>query len=267
MIKVPEYQSLKKIIISLTPIIALLISWELLSSWRILNPALFSKPTIIFQSLYEMLFVDRTLFNDINSSLERLFFSFIFAGVCGVFLGLLMGSNKVFYKFFDPIVTVLIPIPGIAWTPIFLVWLGFGNITLVLIGFIAAIFPIIQNVSAATTSIDQKMVWASRSMGATRKALFIKVLLPNSFPYLLTGFKLGLARAWRTIIAVELLAGTISGLGVMIFTAREYLQPHKIYAGIIVLAVLYFMIELVIRFIEKLTIEKWGMTNIGVVYE
>jgi len=104
-------------------------------------------------------------------------------------------------------------------------------------------------------------------MGSTKRTIFLKVLLPNSFPYLFTGFKLGLARAWRTIIAVELLSGLTWGIGVMIFTAREYLQPSKIYGGIIVLAVLYFIIELMIRFIERETVEKWGMTNVGFVYE
>ncbi|MFX1515635.1 MAG: ABC transporter permease [Promethearchaeota archaeon] len=273
--------AIKQALQSSLPIIIVLLCWELLSSMRILNPALFSKPSLIFTSIYKMLVIDVVsipipivnlemnlgiLVVDIIASLNRLIISFILAGVIGIITGLMMGSNQYVRKFLDPIITMMMPIPGIAWAPIFLVWLGFGDPTLLVVGLIAAFFPIVQNVSAATASIDQKMIWASQSMGATNRGLLLHVLLPHSFPFLFTGFKLGLARGWRTIIAVELIAGTLTGLGVMIFTAREFLQPYKIYGGIMVLALIYFTIELGIRYIEKNTIEKWGMVDIGVLH-
>lgn len=287
MIKLNRNITIKQVLNTILPIIVFLLCWEIFSSIKMLNPTLFSKPSLIFTSIYKMLFLDvvtvpitlnfgisivyfevnlGTLVVHILASLNRLIISFFLAGIIGIIIGLLMGSNRYIHKFLDPIITLLMPIPGIAWAPIFLVWLGFGDPTLLVVGVIAAFFPIVQNVDAATTSIDQKMIWASRSMGVTDLGLFIHVLLPNSFPFLFTGFKLGLARAWRTIIAVELIAGTLTGLGVMIFTAREFLQPYKIYGGIIVLAIIYFSIELGIRLIEKNTIEKWGMVNIGVLH-
>ncbi|MFX0206625.1 MAG: ABC transporter permease [Candidatus Hodarchaeota archaeon] len=273
--------TLKQLFQTILPIIILLWLWEIFSSVRILNPALFSKPSLIFTSIYNMSFVNVVsvsipivnfeiklgiLIVDIIASLNRLVISFILAGLIGTIIGLMMGFNQYFHKFIDPLITMLMPIPGIAWAPIFLVWLGFGDPTLLIVGLIAAFFPIVQNVSAATAAIDQKMVWASRSMGVTNRGLFIHILLPHSFPFLFTGFKLGLARGWRTIIAVELIAGTLTGLGVMIFTAREFLQPYKIYGGIMVLALIYFIIELGIRYIEKNTIEKWGMVDVGVLH-
>ena len=281
MITLTRNITVKQVLQAILPIIVLLLLWEIFSSVRILNPALFSKPSVIFASIYTLMFIDVVsvpipiinfdvrigiLFVDIFASLNRLIISFILAGVIGIIVGLMMGSNKYVHKFLDPIITVLMPIPGIAWAPIFLVWFGFGDPTLLVVGLIAAFFPIVQNVSAATTSIDQKMIWASRSMGVSNPGLFLHVLLPHSFPFLFTGFKLGLARGWRTIIAVELIAGTLTGLGVMIFTAREFLQPYKIYGGIMVLALIYFAIELGIRYIEKNTIEKWGMVNVGVLH-
>jgi ABC-type nitrate/sulfonate/bicarbonate transport system permease component len=70
-----------------------------------------------------------------------------------------------------------------------------------------------------------------------------------------------LARGWRTIIAVEMMAASLLGLGYMIFSARDYLRPSIIYGGIIVLAVTYFLIENVIKWIERRTVEKWGMAQ------
>ncbi|NHJ03066.1 MAG: ABC transporter permease [Candidatus Heimdallarchaeota archaeon] len=281
-------KNLKQILTAITPILLFLLAWEALSYVHVLDPALFSRPSKILSTIYTMAFVDMvkididlplvtiitgdslyvgTLILDIISSINRLVVSFVLASIVGILIGLIMGTNPFIFRFLNVILTTFLPIPGIAWAPIFLVWLGFGDSTLIAVGFIAALFPIIQNVSISTTSVDKKMVWASKSMGANDLSLFLHVLLPNSFPFLFTGFKLGLARAWRTIIAVELISSASAGLGVMIFTAREFLQPYKIYGGIFVLAILYFMIELLLRLLEKQTIEKWGMTDMGVFYE
>jgi len=157
------------------------------------------------------------------------------------------------------------PIPGIAWAPIFMIWLGFGDPTIITVGALAAFFPIVYNTAAGVRSVKKEMIWAAQSMGADEKTIFFKVLLPSSAAFIFTGFKLGLARGWRTIIAVEMIAASLWGLGFMIFDARDYLQPSIIYGGIIVLAALYFFIESLIKLIEQKTIEKWGMVRPEVV--
>jgi ABC-type nitrate/sulfonate/bicarbonate transport system permease component len=253
------------IIYSIIPLIVILVAWELMSSYKLIQEALFSKPSYIFETMIKLL-ISGSLMNDIYISIKRLIISFLIAAFIGTILGLLMGWNKQINDFFDPLITFLMPIPGIAWAPIFLVWFGFGDPTIIPVGILAGFFPIVQNANAATKAIDQKIVWAAQSMGARSNQIVLKVLLPNSAPYILTGFKLGLARAWRTIIAVELIAGSNFGLGAMIFTAREFLQPYKIYGGIIILALIYLAIELIIRFIEINTIEKWGMVDVGVLH-
>ncbi|MFX1253986.1 MAG: ABC transporter permease [Promethearchaeota archaeon] len=261
-----KVDTIRAIIYSTIPLAGFLILWELLSGLAIIKPALFSSPSEIFLTIIDMA-IKGELWQDIFTSLYRLIISFILAAVIGIGVGLLMGWSSLVHDLLDPIITFLMPIPGIAWTPIFLVWFGFGDPTLIPVGILVTFFPIVQNVAAATKAIDQKMVWAARSLGANHQQVISRVLLPHSSPYLLTGFKLGLARGWRTIIAVELIAGSKFGLGAMIFTAREFLQPYKIYAGIIMLAILYFSIELLIKLIERVTIERWGMIDVGVFHE
>ncbi|NIP67009.1 ABC transporter permease subunit, partial [Candidatus Bathyarchaeota archaeon] len=167
------------------------------------------------------------------------------------------------YQFFDPLITVAMPIPGIAWAPIFILHpnLGFSDYTIVAVGALAGFFPVLYNTAAGVRSVERKLVWSARSMGASRRTVFQKIYLPSSAPHLFTGLKLGLARAWRTMIAVELIAGSLSGLGYMIFEARENTQPYKIYGGIVILAIIYFLFELIIRWLEKNSIQKWGMVR------
>lgn len=250
----------------LVPLGLLLIGWETLSQLKIIDPTLFSSPSEIFRTLYRLLRMESPtgqslLLFHIYSSLRRLLIAFSIAVASGLGLGLLMGWNKYIYRFLDPLITVAMPVPGLAWTPIFVLWLHFGELPVIAVGALAAFFPIVYNMATGVRSISKKLVWLSRSMGANEKTIFLKVLLPWSAPYLLTGLKLGVARGWRTIIAVELIAGVLSGLGFMIFELREYGRSYIIYSGMAILAGIYFLIENVIKRVEKHSIEKWGMVR------
>lgn len=244
----------------------LLLGWEILSRTRVIDPTLFSSPSEIFGALYT-LFQTKSptgqslLLVHIYSSLCRLVIAFAAAVASGLGLGLLMGWKNHIYRSIDPLITVAMPVPGLAWTPIFVFWLGFGELPVITVGALAAFFPIVYNMATGVRSVSKKLIWLSKSMGADEKTIFLKVFLPWSAPYLFTGLKLGLARGWRTIIAVELIAGTLSGLGFMIFNAREYGRSYIIYVGIVILAGIYFLIEKVITWAEKRSVQKWGMVS------
>jgi len=260
-------ETLQSTLYFLAPIILFLLGWEFVSRMKIMNPALISRPSEVFSILFELFgsesrsFLGHSIILDISQSLYRLVYAFSVAAIFGVGLGMLMGRNKHIYRFFDPLITVAMPIPGIAWAPIFMLWLGFGDPTIITVGALAAFFPIVYSTASGVRSVEEKLVWSARSMGANDKTVFFNVLLPWSAAHIFTGFKLGLARGWRTIIAVEMIAATLLGLGYMIFAARDYLRPSIVYGGIMILAVIFFLIERIVRLIEKRTIEKWGMVG------
>lgn len=260
----------KRILLSIffftIPMALLLIGWEIISWLEIINPALISRPTEIFSLLYDMIgtearFLGHSILLDVYTSLYRLAFAFLIAAAGGITVGMAMGRNRVVYRFFDPLITVAMPIPGIAWAPIIMLWLGFGDPTIITVGALAAFFPIVYNTATGVRSVDKRLIWSASSMGADQRTIFLKVFLPWSAPYIFTGFKLALARGWRTIIAVEMIAASLLGLGFVIFSARDYLRPSIVYAAIIVLAVIYFVIENVVKLIERRTIERWGMVQ------
>jgi len=247
-------------------VLLVLVGWEIISRLEILNPSLISRPSEIFAALWKLLLKtslsgESILFKHVYSSLYRLFYAFTIATAVGVGLGILMGRYDKIYWSLKPLITLAMPIPGIAWAPIFMIWLGFGDPTIIAVGALASFFPIVYNTAAGVRSVKKELVWAAQSMGATEVTIFFKVLFPSSAPFVFTGFKLGLARGWRTIIAVEMIAASLWGLGFMIFDARDYLQPSIIYGGIIILAVLYYAVEGFVKLMERRTIEKWGMVR------
>ncbi len=260
-------KNLRPIFYFLIPILIILIGWELFSRLGLINPVLLSKPSAISAVLWDLLKAKSAdgypiLAIHIFTSLYRLIFAFIVAAIAGVGIGILMGSNNHIYRFLDPLITVAMPIPGIAWAPIFMLWLGFGDPTIVTVGALATFFPIVYNTATGVRSVEQKLMWSAQSMGADKKTIFFKVCLPGAAAYIFTGFKLGFARGWRTIIAVEMIAASLWGLGFMIFDARDYLRPSIIYGGILLLAVIYLLIEnVLIKWIERNTVEKWGMVR------
>ncbi len=251
----------------LIPVSLFLLFWEFFAKIGVINQALLSCPSQILSEMWNLLIAKKIgdcpiLLLHIYSSLYRLVIAFSVSTILAVSLGILMGTNKYIYRFFDPIITLLMPIPGIAWAPILMLWLGFGDPTIITVGAIAAFFPIVHNTCYGVRSIEKEIVWSAELLGVNKPTLLFKVCLPWATPYLLTGFKLGLARGWRTLIAVEMIAASLWGLGFMIFDARDYLRPSIIYGGIIILALIYLLLEKgLLRWIEKKTIEKWGILH------
>jgi NitT/TauT family transport system permease protein len=238
--------------------------WELAAHLKWVNPSLFAPPSAIIRDLLRLhtrrLPERSMLLTHIGASLERVFIAATIGTVAGVVMGVLMGASRAVYRFFDPIITILMPIPGIAQAPLFIIWLGFGDPTIITIGIIAAFFPIAFNTAAGVRSIDPQIVRAARIMGVSKSGSLVRVYLPSAAGHIMAGIKLGWARCWRTVIAVEFVAAASWGLGYMIWDASEYIRSGIVYGGILLLMLIYFAIErLLLDSVERLTVRRWGM--------
>jgi NitT/TauT family transport system permease protein len=198
------------------------------------------------------------LLSHIGYSLMRALIAFIFAVLVAVPVGFFLGLSSSAYAWTSPVLSMLLPLPAVAWTPIFLVTLGRGDLTIVCVCFLGAFFPILYSTIQGVQAISKHSIWVVRSMGASPLNIFFMVLLPSSLPTLLTGFKLGLAHSWRTLVAAEMLAAAAFGLGYMIFAARAYADVPSMFVGIAMLALLGFFIEhILFGNIERATIRRW----------
>ena len=190
----------------------------------------------------------------------RLLAGFTLAALIGVTVGVLMGRSRRAEDICLPLVSICAPIPGLAYAPLFLLWFGLGNVSAVLlVGFVSS-FPIIFNSWTGVKAVKEIWVRSAQSMGADDRRLFSHVILPGALPYILTGLRLGLAQAWRILVAVEMLAAVPWGLGWLIFGAREFLNTDAMLAGIAVIALIGLGLEkLVFQKIENYTVVRWGM--------
>lgn len=197
---------------------------------------------------------------DVYHSLMRLLSSVFFAIIVGTLCGLLMGTNRWVEKAIVPPLNFFLAIPGIAIFPIVILWFGLSEKAIVFTLTFEASLSVMLNTWTGVKSVDTTLINAGRALGAKGVSLFWKVLIPGALPSIITGYRQGFSRAWRILVAGEMLASIGSGVGFRIFEARAFLASDIMYAGVIVIGVLGFLLERVaLRSLEIYTVQRWGM--------
>lgn len=243
-----------------SPVLFFVLLWEAAVLLALLDAKLLPAPHAIMMRGIELLSEPsgHVLLSHTGYSLLRAFAAFCLAVLVAVPIGLLLGLSPTLYAWTSPVLSMLLPLPAVAWTPIFLVTLGRGDATIVCVCFLGAFFPILYSTIQGMHAISRHSIWVVRSMGAGALDILFKVLLPSCLPTLLTGFKLGLAHSWRTLVAAEMLAAASFGLGYMIFAARAYSDVASMFVGIAMLAILGFFLEQILfGNIERATVRRW----------
>ncbi len=185
-------------------------------------------------------------------SLLRVFTGFGIALVIAVPMGILMGWSKWFETAVDPLVEVVRPVPPLAWLPLALVWFGLGLGSAAFIIALGAFFPIVLNTVLGVKGVDPRLVEAARTLGAREGTILWRVLVPGSTPSIITGVRIGMGIAWMTLVAAELIGVKNGyGLGYMIMTARDLARFDLLVAGILVIGVIGFLADRLIRIVEK----------------
>ncbi len=163
--------------------------------------------------------VDKGLFWHVASSLSRVGLGFSLAAVCGIGLGVLVGSSVWAHRGLDPIFQVLRTVPPLAWLPISLAAFREANPSALFVIFITSIWPIVINTAVGVRNIPSDYNNVSRVLRLSPLEHFFKVLLPATTPYIFTGLRIGVGMSWLAIVASEMLLG---GVGVGFFIWDQY---------------------------------------------
>jgi NitT/TauT family transport system permease protein len=189
-------------------------------------------------------------------------FGLALAIAVGLPLGVLMGRFAAVEGFVLPLASALMPIPSLAWVPVFILWFGLGNTVAILIVFYAALFPLLLNTWSGVRAVNPLWLRAASAMGAGERALFWKVIVPGAAPFIITGLRQAFLRAWIAVIGAEMLAASDWGLGWVIFDAKEFLNADVMLASLAVIGCIGFVCErLVFGSLERATVMRWGMVR------
>lgn len=266
--KTLSWQRMRQYLIPTFSLLSFALVWEIVSRSGLVDDTLLPPPTRILATFIRLAGPgeggrpDFLLLKHAGATIGLLIAGFLISAIISTVIGVLMGISQRVYEWFNPIVAFFMPIPSFTLIFIFILWLGLGAPTVILTIIIGSSFPILYSASAGVRSCDQKMIWAAQTAGCSRLQVFFKVLLPSAMGYIITGQKLALGRAWRAVIAAEIFASTGFGLGFMIQDASSFLDTEAMFASIITIGLTGLILEnLSFRYIERATLERWGMTG------
>ena len=162
----------------------------------------------------------------------------------------LMGWYRTFRDIVDPWIQFLRTIPPIALIPMVILLMGTGEKAKITVIFITAFLVMTVTIYQGIRNLDYTLVKAAYTFGANDFSIFVRVVVPYTFPYILTAARLGVSTALTTLIAAEM-TGTFYGLGSMIQTAQIYFRMDKVMLGIICIGIIGFILDRLLLLAEK----------------
>jgi len=212
-----------------------LLFWELVSRLLVANALFLAAPSQIVYAIYQLTLTGELGRHIYISSIE-FFIGYVIAAVIGIALGFGMASNARFKQAMQPWISGFYATPTIALAPLFILWLGIGIWSKVLVVIFLVLFPVTINTEAGLRTTSERLIEMLKSFGASRSQIFFKVSLPSALPFILAGLKLGIGRGLIGVVVAELF-GSRAGLGRLISQSADAFNMPELFAGVIVLAV------------------------------
>lgn len=235
--------------------VVLLAIWEIAGNKGYINKSIMSTPSIIWNTISDLIEKGNLQKNLLVSS-KRVIIGFVYGTLAGIVLGILMGQFEKVDKAFTVIVGVLRPIPMIGWTPLFILWMGLGESSKIMIIAISAFWSVLVNTIDGIKSVDKKYIEVASMLEKSKFDSIKNIVLPSISPSIFTGIRLGFSNAWRGVVAAEMIAAT-AGIGYMISFAREMAQPAVLMVGLLTIGIICLIIDMVILRLQKI-IFRWN---------
>jgi 1,4-dihydroxy-2-naphthoate octaprenyltransferase len=247
--------------LSIASPLLLLTLWELAVQVGWLNRVFFPPPSEVFITLGGLVTSGR-IFSDVGISLMRVGLGFVLGGIPAIAVGLLMGVSPAIRAFVQPLAAAIYPIPKIALLPLILVVLGLGEGSKIVTIAVSVFFLVVLNVAASVLQVSPHYFEVARSFGARPRDMFWTVALPASLPGIMTSIKLGMGFALTLIVGVEFV-GANEGIGYLIWQAYELYAIDRMLAGIVVVALVGWLITIGLDELEYLLVP-WQLTSVRV---
>ena len=249
--------------ISALTLASLLLAWWLVTAAGWIEPLFLPSPADILAKAWTLLtqgYMDASLWQHLGASLARIGLALLAATLTAIPIGLAIGHNRVARGILDPLIEFYRPIPPLAYLPLIVIWCGIGELSKVLLIYLAIFAPIAIATATGVRTVDPAKLRAAQSLGATKAQLIRHVILPSALPDILTGIRIGLGVGWSPLVAAELIAAT-SGLGFMVQSAAQFLVTDVVVLGILLIALIAFALEMGLRALQRKLVPWHGQSH------
>jgi ABC-type nitrate/sulfonate/bicarbonate transport system permease component len=240
-------------------IVLLLCLWQY-SALYVMDTPTWPPVTRIFEAWVDNI-VDGSLIKNLLATLWRQMLGYWIAVVLGIGFGLLMGYYRIAYNLLEPLIEIFRPIPGPAYLPVLVLFVGIGHEMKVVLILVASLFPILLNTYAGVRSIDPVQLDTARTLGLTTLQTLREIILPAASPQILTGMRISLAISLILAILSEMIVSN-DGLGYFTLLAERTFKIPDMYAGIFTLAMFGYALNRLFLFGEARLI-RWHQESTG----
>ena len=237
------------ILLALFGLLVPLLGWALVSSFAGVNPVFLPGPGKVFTRIITWA-LDDDLLGDAFVSTMRVVAGWALSALLAVPLGLLIGSWRAVQALLEPLTDFIRYMPAVAFIPLVMLWVGIDEGAKVAIIFIGTFFQMVLMVAEDVRRVPMAQIEAAQTMGATRREVLEKVILPSAKPALLDTLRVTMGWAWTYLVVAELVAAN-SGLGFSILKAQRFLQTDKIFAGILLIGFIGLAIDQLFRLLHR----------------
>jgi ABC-type nitrate/sulfonate/bicarbonate transport system permease component len=230
-------------------ILLLLLLWELAGVLKWVSPFSLPRMSAVLATLWDLI-VSGELPRELLASLWRMFAGYFLGVIFGVLIGLLMGAFRPIYKLLEPITEILRPIPSPAYVPIAILFLGIDDQMKIFMVAFSAIFPVLINTYSGVRSVDPVQMQTASTFGVSGIRRLWQIVLPAAAPSIFTGMRVSLAVALIVMVISEMVAAS-NGIGYFILAAQRGFKTREMFAGIVTLAAVGYLLNRVFLAIEN----------------
>jgi len=239
----------KKIYYSVLSIAGIILFWQVLSGFDLINSNLIPPPTKVYLAIIEWA-KSGELFIDFSTSIWRGITGLLIGSIIGIMLGLFTGRNQTLDKILTPVLNVFKAFPPVALLPVFITFFGIGDFSKVFSISFATIFPLWVNTHLGASTVPAEFIRSAMLLSKSGVKIFFKIIIPASMNSIIAGFRISIAISFIMLYVSEL-AGASSGLGYQISSSHLAYRMDKMLGALIVLGLTASMIDLIFNKIVK----------------
>jgi len=241
--------------VKIITVAVLVILWEFFSRIGYINPLHLPRPSKLIATLWELMTVGYptgiTVWVHINATVWRILQGYFLAACLAIPMGLIIGRSYLLGRATNSIITFARSVATISLLPLAIAWFGVGEVSRVLLIAYGCYWAILTNTIQGVKQVDANFINAGKMLGASRRQLFFRVILPATLPRIFAGMKIALGVGFMVIVAVEMI-GTIKGLGALIQQARFYYSSNIAINGMIFIGILGLLISIGLDWLERI---------------
>lgn len=245
----------EKVLVHIVQILILIIVvfiWEYLSINNVINSFIYSSPSKIIKTIID-LYKQNNLFNNIWVTVYETIISFSLATILGTFIAIILWYSKFLYKVLDPYITILNSLPKVALGPIIIILFGANISSIIIMALLISLIITISNVYSGFVNTDKNRIKLMKSFNASRYQILKYLVIPYNYHVIVNSLKINVGMSLVGVIMGEFLVSK-SGIGYLINYGSQVFNLNLVFAGIIILLIVSYLMYLMVLYIEKVLI-------------